>query len=97
MYKHKVQIILILSIFLFVSCASSSEADEEITSAKPPFNQLKRLKKLIYFIKNIKIWTRFAKAKEQLDYVLKMKPDEDFLPEYERSVIDAKKLLKEKF
>ncbi len=38
-----------------------------------------------------------AKAKEQLDYVLKMTPNEDFKPEYERSVIDTKKLLKEKF
>ncbi len=38
-----------------------------------------------------------AKAKEQLDYVLQMKPNEDFKPEYERSVIDAKKLLEDKF
>ena len=38
-----------------------------------------------------------AKAKAQLNHVLKMKPNEDFLPEYERSVVDTKKLLKDKF
>lgn len=38
-----------------------------------------------------------AKAKAQLEYVLQMKPDEDFKPEYRRSVFDAKKLLKQRF
>lgn len=38
-----------------------------------------------------------AEAKKQIDYLLQMKPDEEFLPEYQRSVQDAKKLLEEKF
>ncbi len=40
---------------------------------------------------------RKADAKKQLEYVLSMKPNPDFLPEYEESVAEAKKLLKEKF
>lgn len=38
-----------------------------------------------------------AKAKKQLNLVLQMKPNENFLPEHERAVMEAKKLLKEKF
>ncbi len=40
---------------------------------------------------------RDADAKEQLDYLLKMKPNPDFLPEYEECVREAKKLLETKF
>ena len=38
-----------------------------------------------------------AEAKTQLQFVLKMKPDPEFLPEYEESVEKAKKLLEQKF
>lgn len=40
---------------------------------------------------------RDADAKKQLEYLLKMKPDPDYLPEYEASVKEAKKLLATKF
>lgn len=36
-------------------------------------------------------------AKKQLEYVLNMKPNPDFLPEYNESVEEAKKLLKTRF
>jgi tetratricopeptide (TPR) repeat protein len=38
-----------------------------------------------------------AEAKKQIDYILNMKPDPEFLPEYERSVMEAQKLLEQKF
>lgn len=40
---------------------------------------------------------RDAEAKKQLEYILKMKPNPDYLPEYEESVKEAKKLLETKF
>ena len=40
---------------------------------------------------------RDADAKKQLDYLLKMKPNPDFLPEYEECVKEGKKLLETKF
>ena len=36
-------------------------------------------------------------AKKQLEFVLKMKPNPDFMPEYNESVTKAKKLLETKF
>ena len=40
---------------------------------------------------------RDADAKKQLDYVLKMKPNPEYLPEYEECVKEAKKILETKF
>lgn len=40
---------------------------------------------------------RKAEAKKQLDALLQMKPNPDYLPEYEESVEKAKELLKSKF
>lgn len=40
---------------------------------------------------------RDAEAKKQLDYLLQMKPDPDYLPEYKESTEKAKELLKTKF
>jgi predicted Zn-dependent protease len=40
---------------------------------------------------------RDAEAKKQIDYLLKMKPDPDYLPEYKESTEKAKELLKTKF
>ncbi|CAN5737155.1 hypothetical protein BH24ACI2_BH24ACI2_10580 [soil metagenome] len=40
---------------------------------------------------------RKADAKKQIDYLLQMKPDPDYLPEYEESTKKAKELLKTKF
>ncbi len=36
---------------------------------------------------------RDAEAKKQLDYIMQMKPNPDYLPEYEESLKEAKKLL----
>lgn len=38
-----------------------------------------------------------AEAKKQLQFILTMKPDPDFIPEYEETVEKAKKLLERKF
>lgn len=40
---------------------------------------------------------RDAEAKKQLDYLIKMKPDPEYLPEYEESLKEAKRLLATKF
>lgn len=40
---------------------------------------------------------RDAEAKKQLDYLLKMKPDPGFLPEYDECVKEGKRLLETKF
>ncbi len=40
---------------------------------------------------------RNADAKKQLDYILKMKPDPEYLPEYEESTKEAKRLLDTRF
>ncbi|MGI8787413.1 MAG: tetratricopeptide repeat protein [Pyrinomonadaceae bacterium] len=40
---------------------------------------------------------RKADAKKQLDYILNMKPDPDYLPEYKDSVEEAKQMLKTRF
>ena len=40
---------------------------------------------------------RDAEAKKQLEYILKMKPNPNYLPEYEESVKEAKKLLDTRF
>lgn len=40
---------------------------------------------------------RDAEARKQLDYLLKMKPNAEYLPEYEECVREAKKLLETKF
>lgn len=40
---------------------------------------------------------RDAEAKKQLEYVLTMKPDPGYLPEYEANLAEAKKMLAEKF
>lgn len=40
---------------------------------------------------------RDAEAKKQLDYLLQMKPDPDYLPEHKESTDKAKELLKTKF
>jgi tetratricopeptide (TPR) repeat protein len=40
---------------------------------------------------------RPADAKKQLEFVLKMKPNPDYLPEYEESQKDARKMLETKF
>ena len=40
---------------------------------------------------------READAKKQLDYLLKMKPNPDYLPEYKETTERAKELLKTRF
>ncbi len=40
---------------------------------------------------------RDAEAKKQLDYIMQMKPNPDYLPEYEESLKEAKKLLATRF
>jgi tetratricopeptide (TPR) repeat protein len=40
---------------------------------------------------------RDAEAKKQLDYIMQMKPNPDYLPEYEESLKEAKRLLATKF
>jgi tetratricopeptide (TPR) repeat protein len=40
---------------------------------------------------------RNAEAKSQLEYIINMKPDADFLPEYNENTAEAKKLLNTKF
>ena len=40
---------------------------------------------------------RSADARKQLDYLLKMKPDAEYLPEYEECIKEGKKLLETKF
>jgi len=40
---------------------------------------------------------RDAEAKKQLDYIMRMKPDPEYLPEFEESTREAKKLLATKF
>ncbi len=40
---------------------------------------------------------RDAEARKQIDYLLQMKPNPDYLPEYKESVEKAKELLKTKF
>lgn len=85
MYKHKFQII----------CGSEEKAVEYLEKAL----ELEKKNSFIrvHLAEAYLATDQKAKAKEQLDYVLKMTPNKDFLPEYERSVIDAKKLLKDKF
>lgn len=40
---------------------------------------------------------RKADAKKEIDFILKMTPDPDYLPEYKESAEEAKKLLKKRF
>lgn len=40
---------------------------------------------------------REAEARKQLDYLLKMKPNPDFVPEFNQTVAEAKKMLETKF
>jgi predicted Zn-dependent protease len=37
------------------------------------------------------------KAKQQLEYIVKMQPDPDFIPEHRQNVTEAKKLLASRF
>jgi hypothetical protein len=36
-------------------------------------------------------------AKQQLEYIVKMQPDPEYLPEHKENVIEAKKLLASRF